>query len=117
MSKTQINPSVTELTFPQQEHLLDELQNLLSKQLQLARQGDSTNKQFGILMSKASTLVKEIEQTGILDRSEYQYQREKLRKRYENLCLIIAAEKSNVCRDISQIHKGRKILETYHNNI
>ena len=104
-------------TVSQQEYLLDELQSLLAKQLQLARQGNSTNEQFGVLAGKASSLVKEIERTGILDRAEFQYRRENLRKRYENLCLIVAAEKANVGRDISQIQKGRRILGTYRNNI
>jgi len=96
--------------------LLNELHNLLEKLLQLAQQGNSTNEKFGVLTSKASSLVKEIERTGILDRDELQHRREKLRKRYENLCLIIAAEKANACRELSQVRRGKKVVETYRGN-
>ena len=117
MDKNRMNNDDIEPIFSQQEHLLDELQSVLNRQLQLARQGDSTNEQFGVLTGKASSLVREIERTGILDRDDLQHRREGLRRRYENLCLIVAAEKANVCRNIGQIHTGRKILQTYRSNI
>ena len=106
-----------DITSVEQVSLLDELQNLLDKQLHLARQGDSTNEQFSALADKAGTLVEEIEQTGILDLAELQYRREALRKRYENLCLIVATQKNHSSSELNQIRRGRKILGTYRSNI
>ncbi len=111
-----MNTDDVEFTFDHQVRLLDELHSVLTNQLQLARQGNSTNKQFGVLTSKASALVKEIERTGILDRNELRYRRETLRKRYENLCLIVAAQKANVCRELSRIRKGKKTISVYRTN-
>ena len=112
-----MNNDNVELTFDKQVRLLDKLQSVLAKQLQLARQGDSTNERFGVLTGKAGSLVKEIERTGILDLDKLQYRREELRKRYENLCLIVAAQKTNVSRELSRIRRGKKIIETYHSNL
>jgi hypothetical protein len=112
-----MNNDNVELTFDKELRLLDELQSLLAKQLQLARQGDSTNERFGVLIDKAGSLLEEIEQTGILDSAELQYRREALQKRYENLCLIVATQKNHRSRELNQIRRGRKILGTYRSNI
>ena len=116
MNDSRTNSDDVEFTFDHQVRLVDELKSVLTDQLQLARQGNSTNKQFGVLTSKASALVKEIERTGILDRNELRYRRETLRKRYENLCLIVAAQKANVCRELSRIRKGKKTISVYRTN-
>jgi hypothetical protein len=117
MSENQIHTDDVESTFDKQAHLLDELQDLLEKLLHMARRGDSTSEQFGVLTSKAGSLMEEIERTGILDLTELQYLREELRKRYENLCLIIATQKANMCRELNQARRCRKILGTYRSNI
>ena len=44
--------------------LLNDLQDLLKRLLQLAHQGDSTNKQFGALTDQAGSLVNKVTQSG-----------------------------------------------------
>jgi hypothetical protein len=117
MNEHQGNTDNVEPTFDKQVRLLDELQNMLAMQLHLARQGDSANKQFGDLIGKTGSLMDEIVRTGILDVPELRYRRQELRRQYESLCLIVAAQKTNAARELSRIHRGRKILETYRSNI
>jgi hypothetical protein len=97
--------------------ILDELQGMLDQQLELAHQGNPSGEQMDDLCSRTDLLVERIVQAGILDLPELQCEREELRKRYECLCLIIAAQKDNVSKELNQIRKGRKTLGTYHRNI
>lgn len=112
-----MNADDPEITSNEQVHLLDELQIVLDKQLQLAHRGDSTNEQFEALTDKAGFLVEEIKKTGILDLTELQYCHEELRKRYGKLCLIIATQKASMCRELNRARRCRKILGTYRSNI
>ncbi|MBN2312936.1 MAG: hypothetical protein JXM79_03335 [Sedimentisphaerales bacterium] len=97
--------------------LMYDLQDLLEQLLRLARQGDSTNEQFGSLTNKAGSLVDKVKRIGILDVPELRYRHEQIRKQYEGLCLIVAAQKANTSREINQIKRGRKTLETYRKNM
>ena len=107
-----------DINFTLDEHvcLLDELETLLTKQLQLARQGDSTNEQFGILTAKAGSLVGKIAQLGPVGAAEYQYRFERLRQLYKTLALVLAAEKNDVSEKLSRIRKGRKTIGVYRTN-
>ncbi|OHB79354.1 MAG: hypothetical protein A2Z25_15825 [Planctomycetes bacterium RBG_16_55_9] len=104
-------------TSGEQTRLIGQLQNLLEKQLQLARQGDATSERFGALMGKAGSLLEEMARTGIADLADVQRHREELRRRYESVCLIVAAQKAHVSRELRQIRRGRNILGTYRRNI
>jgi exosome complex RNA-binding protein Rrp4 len=106
-----------EIIADEQVHLLDELQSLLEKQLELAHQGNPASEQMYVLSRRTDSLVEKIAQTGILDSVELQCRSEKLQKLYEGLCLVIAAQKANVCEELSQIRRGRKTIGTYRNNI
>ncbi len=98
-------------------HLMYELQDLLEQLLRLARQGDSTNEQFGSMTNQAGSLVDKVTRIGILDVPELRYRREQIRKQYEDLCLIVAAQKANTSREINRIQRGKKTIETYRRNI
>jgi len=98
-----------------QLHLLDELQSLLEKQIELARQGSIINVER--LSSQASSLVEKITQAGILELSEFKNRREHLKKLYQDLCLAITAQKVDVTEKLSRVRKGRKAIETYRKNI
>lgn len=96
--------------------MLDELQSLLEKQLELAHQGNSAGKQIEVLGRQADCLVKEITQAGILERPEFESQKKKLKKSYEDLHLAITAQRTDTAEKLSQVRRGRKIVETYRGN-
>jgi len=96
--------------------MLSELQSLLDKQLELAHQGNSAGKQIEVLGGQADCLVKKITQTGILERPEFQSQKKKLKKLYENLHLAITAQRADTSEKLSHVRRGRKIVETYRGN-
>ena len=122
-----------------QIHLLDELQILLEKQIELARQGNI--RAVEELSKQADSLVEKIAQTGILApadpapieprlgcadgrrRPEHLTQtigagqREQLRKLYEDLCLVITAQKADVSGKLSRVRKGKKTVQTYRSHI
>ena len=112
-----MNADGAEITSDEQTYLLDELESLLAKQLQLAHQGDLANEQFGVLAGKAGFLVGEIARTRVLDLAQFQHRRKELCRLYKILCLAVAAQKANACRELTQVHKGRKTIKTYRSNI
>ncbi len=72
--------------------MLDELQGLLEQQLEQAHQDNSAGEQIEVLGKQANCLVKEITQAGILERPEFESQKGKLKKSYEDLHLAITAQ-------------------------
>lgn len=99
----------------EQIHLLDELQNLLEKQIELARQGNIN--EIEVLSKQASSLVGKIARSGVLESSEFKSQREQLRKLYQDLCLSLTAQQAENSTELSRVRKGRKAIETYHKNV
>ncbi|MEJ2705845.1 MAG: hypothetical protein P8Z79_25685 [Sedimentisphaerales bacterium] len=65
---------------------------------------------------KADSLVDEIVRIGVLDLPEFQYRYEQLRSLYENLCLAVASEKSDVSKELARARRGRRIIAIYHTN-
>ena len=100
----------------EQIYMLDELQGLLEIQLKLAHQGNSAGKQIEVLGRRTDRLVEKITQAGILDRPEFESQRDKLKKSYEDLHLAITAQRAETAEKLSQVRRGRKIVETYRGN-
>ncbi len=99
----------------EQIHLLDELQNLLEKQIDLARQGNIN--EIEVLSKQVSSLVGEIARSGVLESSEFKSQREKLRKLYQDLCLALTAQQAETTEELSRVRKGKKTIATYRGNI
>ncbi len=99
----------------EQIHLLDELQNLLEKQIELARQGNIN--EIEVLSKQASSLVVEIARSEVLESSEFKSQREKLRKLYQDLCLALTAQQAETSEELSRVRKGKKTIATYRGNI
>ena len=98
-----------------QIHLLNELQSLLEKQIELARQ--SNINEIEVLSKQASSLVGEITRSGVLESSEFKSQHEQLRKLYQDLCLALTAQQAETAEELSRVRKGKKTIETYRNNI
>jgi len=99
-----------------QIYMLEELQGLLEMQLKLARQGNSAGERIEVLGRQADCLVEKITQAGILERPEFKNQRKKLKKSYEDLRLAITAQRADTAEKLSQVRRGRKIVETYRGN-
>jgi hypothetical protein len=101
-----------------QTHLLDELQTLLEKQIELARQGDL--REVELLSEKSGSLVEKIAQTGILDTADPSFnggRRERLQKLYEDLCLTVEAQKAGISEELSRVRKGKKTVQAYRSHI
>jgi hypothetical protein len=98
-------------------HLLDELQNLLEKQIELAQQGNSDNRHFEPLSKQANLVVEKITKERILELPEFKNRREHLQKLYQHLCLVVTAQKAETDEELSRIRKGKKTIKTYRSNI
>ncbi len=97
--------------------LLDELEGLLTRQIELAHQGDAAGERFSILTARAGSVVGEISQLGPAGPAERQHKFERLRELYETLSLVLATEKAGVCQELTRIRRGRKIIGTYRRTI
>ncbi|MHC4322635.1 MAG: hypothetical protein ACYSUX_00010 [Planctomycetota bacterium] len=97
--------------------MLDELQSLLEQQLEQVYQGNSAGKQIEVLGRQADCIVKEITQAGFLERAEFEGQKKKLKKSYEDLCLAITAQKADTAEKLIHIRRGRNIVGTYRSNV
>lgn len=95
--------------------LLDELQSLLEKQIELARQGNIN--EIELLSKQASSLVGKISRMGIFESSEFKSQHEQLRKLYQDLCLALTAQQAQTAEELSRVRKGKKTIEIYRSNI
>lgn len=94
---------------------LYDLQSLLEKQIELARQGNIN--EVEVLSKQASSLVGEIARSGILELSEFKKRREQLQKLYDGLLLAITARRADVSEKLSRVRKGKKIIGIYRSNI
>ncbi len=99
----------------EQIHLLDELRNLLEKQIEFARQGNIN--EIEVLSKQTSSLVGKIARSGVLESSEFKSQHEQLRKLYEDLCLALTTQQAENAKELSQVRKGKKTIATYRGNI
>jgi len=99
-----------------QTSILDQLQDLLERQLELARQGNTAGEQIEVLCRQTNSIVEEITRAGILDQPEFKTQKNKLKKSYEDLHLALTAQKADTAEKLGQIRRGRKIIGIYHGN-
>lgn len=94
---------------------LDELQSLLERQIELARQGSIS--EVEALSVQAESLVGKLAQFEILESAEFKNQRGRLEKLYEDLRLAITVQKTDAFAELRRVRKGRKAVEAYRNNI
>lgn len=97
------------------ESLLDELQNLLEKQMKLMQRGRISDVE--LLCRQAEPLVNDINRTGILEQADYTNKREQLQALYNKLCLALTAQKADISEKLSRIRKGKKTIWAYRNNV
>jgi hypothetical protein len=97
-----------------QENLLNNLQELLEKQIELIRKGDFHSVEA--LSEQADPLVAEIVKIQLLEQTPLKNRCEHLAKLYKKLELMLATEKELVGRQLRQIGNVRKTLKIYRNN-
>jgi len=109
-----MNSNNANIISDKQVHLLDDLQNLLEKQIKLAYQSNINDVE--VLSKKTDRLVEKISQTRILEQVELKSRREQLQKLYDRLHLVIATQKAETTEHLSRVRKGKKTIKIYHKN-
>jgi hypothetical protein len=94
---------------------IDELQSLLERQIELARQGSIS--EVEALSEQADSLAGKLVQSGIMESVEFRNRRERLQKLYEDLRLAVTVQKADAFAELRRVRKGRKAVEAYRNNI
>jgi hypothetical protein len=95
--------------------LLEELANLLEKQIELARQGS-----FGgleRLTDECERLAAKIKSAGLLEKPEYKTQRKKLTKLYQDLQLALSMQKDATAEQLKSVCEHKRKLSAYRGSI
>jgi len=98
----------------EQKRLLDNLQSLLEKQIELAR--GSKFRRVEVLAEQAGFIVEEIVKTKAFEHPEFECQRLHLAELYKKLKLILEAGKDSIGKQVRQVGNVRKTLKAYCNN-
>ncbi len=98
----------------EQSHLLDNLQGLLEKQIEMARKGNYRH--VKVLAEQATPAVEKIIKIKLSCQPEFDYRRKHLLQLYKKLELMLEAEKASVVRQQKQVDNVRKILRAYRNS-
>ncbi len=107
----------TNVIIEEKTNLIDELQDLLEKQIELAHKGDPGGKRFEELSMRTNFLVEKIVRAGILESDQFKDRREQLKKLYNGLYPAIATRKVETAKHLCRVQKGKKTIATYRNNI
>jgi hypothetical protein len=94
--------------------LLGELENLLKKQIELARRGSFASVEK--LALQADLLARDIGNLGVLDRPEHSVLRAELKRLYNELFVVLAGERSATAHQIKRLRRGKRTLEVYRKN-
>jgi hypothetical protein len=97
------------------ESLLDDLEMMLAKQIDLASDGSIAA--LEIQSRRTDSLVERIAQGGFLDLPEFKDRRGRLQNSYNRLGLAIAARRAETAEDLSRVRKVRKTVAIYRNSI
>jgi len=98
----------------EQSQLLDNLQNLLEQQIELARKGNYNT--IEALAKQAGPSVEKIAKIKSFGRPEFDNRRKHLLELYKKLELMLVAEKTSVKKQQKQVDNVRKILNAYRNS-
>jgi hypothetical protein len=95
--------------------LLEELANLLEKQVEFARHGDFAGLER--LAGQCEPLVARITAAGLLDNPAYKAEREQLAKFYRDIQMAVSTQKDATGEQLKSMRKHKKTLATYRSNI
>jgi hypothetical protein len=103
------------MSFDEQINLLDELQDLLERQIKLARQ--NCIGEIEVLSERANCLAAKIAQSGIVESGEFKNRRQQLRRLYEDLYMSITAQRADISEKLRRVRKGKRTIKAYRNSI
>jgi len=98
----------------EQMRLLDNLQSLLEKQIEMVRR--SNFRSVEALAEQADSIVEEIVKTKAFEQPDFDSKREHLTKLYKKLELMLASGKDSVGRQLNQVSSVRKTIHAYGKN-
>ena len=107
----------TNVIIEESTNLIDELQDLLEQQIELAHKGDPGGKRFEELSLRTDFLVEKIARAGIPESEQFKDRREQIKKLYDSLYPTVATQKVATAKHLGRVQKGRKTIATYRNNI
>jgi hypothetical protein len=95
--------------------LFTELESNLKKQLDFARRGNLESVET--LAGKCRTLVEKIRSAGLMEKPQYQSQRQHVEKLYHDMLLLLSSQKDGVAEQLKSISRSRQTLSAYRGNI
>jgi hypothetical protein len=95
--------------------LLEELANILKKQIGFALHGDFAGLER--LAGQCEPFVARITAAGLLENPAYKAQRERLAKFYRDLQVAVSMQKDATGEQLKSMRKHKKTLATYRSNI
>jgi hypothetical protein len=97
----------------QDEQMLAYLTDLLERQLEKLRKYDLDGAVR--LAEQSQPIAEKAARQGILERPCFAVQKKKIQGLYQDICLVIAAERQEVAEKLRQIREGLKTLGAYAN--
>jgi hypothetical protein len=95
--------------------LLEELANVLERQIEFTRQDDL--EELEKLIGQSEQLAVKITAAGLLDQPKYDWWRKHLTGLYKNMELVLSTQKRAVAQHLNVIDKGKKTLAVYRDSV
>ncbi len=112
-----MNTNLIEIASKEDIFLLNELARLLEEQINLIQCSDISGKKVEALAIQIQSIVSEVANKGLLDLEQFRDKREHIKRLYDNLNLAVIARSNETETQLNHIRKGRKTIDTYHENI
>lgn len=111
----QMDATTLERTTGIWQSLLEELEHLLEKQIELVLAGSIADAEA--LSRQTGPLVEKIAQAAVLDWHGFRDRREHLKDLYARLSLALAAQRADSARKLTQVRKIKKTMAAYRDNV
>ena len=112
-----MNTNISENIHDERVNLLNKLKRLLEEQIRIIHQGNASDERINDLNRQTESIVKEIIESGLLEKKEYNRQMEQIRKLYNTLNLAVMAQRDETAKNINEIRRGKKTIEVYRGNL
>ena len=94
---------------------VNELIVMLERLVKAARKGNFTQAEHSA--GYLQEIVEEVALSNILNKPEYEEQRERIQNLYSQLSIIFSTEKSKIAKDLKTIRDYKKVFNTYKNSL